>query len=112
MREIEGRMKAADYSADYYDTETASEDLEMLFDAMDSYALPYMYFGSHMGDGADYGYWLSERFEYDFDGLKVSDLAEVPKDYIGEILQVSDHGNPSLYVRSRNGHVREIWSLV
>ena len=86
---------------------------ETLFDALDSYAAPYFYFGSHPGDGCDYGFWLSdEALEYAEDLLKVSDLSEVPKDYRGEILLVNDHGNTSLYVKQGNGHLKEVWAVV
>ena len=109
IREIESRME----SADYYESEDAGYDLnENLFPALDEYALPYFYFGSHPGDGADYGYWLSESFENDFEGLKVNDLSEVPSNYYGEVLNVNDHGNMTLYVRSRNNHLRQVWGLV
>jgi hypothetical protein len=97
---------------DYFESEDASIDLsEGLFDALDSYALPYFYFGAHPGDGADYGFWLSEEWEMCFDGLKVADLDEVPKGYSGEVMHVSDHGNLTLYNYSR-GRGREVWSIV
>jgi hypothetical protein len=85
--------------------------LEQLFDALDCYAGPYFYFGAHPGDGADYGYWLSEGFEDEFDGLKVSDLSEVPAKYRGEVLVINDHGNMSLYVKTSRA-LREVWSVV
>lgn len=103
------REEITDSSA-YWD-EMAHEDLETLFDILNNHALPYFYFGAHPGDGADFGYWLSEEFESDFDGLKVSDLAEVPKAHSGEVLQVSDHGNMTLYAYTR-GRAREVWALV
>lgn len=109
VKEIESRMN----QEEYYESEEASYDLnERLFDALDAYAPAYFYFGSHPGNGSDYGFWLSEGFEDDFDGLKVDDLAEIPKDYYGEILVVNDHGNMSLYNRSRNNRLTEIWSIV
>jgi hypothetical protein len=95
----------------YFDTEDAGFDLEALFDVLDEYCLPYFYFGAHPDDGSDYGYWLSEGFEDDFDGLKVDDLSEVPTGYSGEVLHVSDHGNMTLYAYSR-GRGREIWGIV
>ena len=95
----------------YYESEQADYDLEWLFDALDEYAGPYFYFGAHPGDGSDYGYWLSEGFEDDFDGLKVSDLSEVPAKYRGEVLLVNDHGNTALYVKTARA-MREIWGIV
>ncbi len=84
---------------------------EDLFNALDQYAPPYFYFGSHPGDGADYGFWLSDESLEDFDGLKVSDLSEVPADYSGEVLHVNDHGNTSLY-SATEGKLEAIWELV
>ena len=85
--------------------------METLFDALGEYAPPYAYFGTNPGDGADYGFWLSESMEQDFDGLKVSDTSEVPKHYTGEVLHVNDHGNITLYT-CRKGKLREVWALV
>jgi hypothetical protein len=108
-KEIEKRMQ----SENYYQSEEAGFDLnEFLIDALQNYALPYFYFGSHPGNGADYGYWLSENFEDDFEGLKVSDLAEVPKDYSGEIITINDHGNVTLYNKAKTQEPREIWAIV
>ena len=107
--DIRRRMK----QFNYYSSTDADIDLnEDLFQALNDYAAPYFYFGSHPGDGSDYGFWLVENIEYDFEGLKVSDLAEVPKDYAGEILMVNDHGNTSLYVKARTQEPREVWSIV
>lgn len=100
----------------YFDSSDAVEDLASLFEALDEYALPYFYFGAHLGDGSDFGYWLSEDFAafsdaYGFDGIRVSDLSEVPVGYTGEVLHINDHGNMSLYAYSR-GKGREIWAVV
>jgi hypothetical protein len=118
LRAIESRMEADGY----YDSEDAQFDLEWLFDALDAYSAPYFYFGAHPGDGSDYGYWLSEMWDEDFvsltdlesgdENLKVSDPAEVPKNFYGEVAVVNDHGNVTLYHRSRNNRIREIWSVV
>ena len=96
---------------DYFTLEDSDFDLEALTDALNEYAPTGFYFGSHPGDGADFGYWLSECFAEDFDGLKVNDLAEVPTGHSGEVLHVNDHGNMSLYAYSR-GRGREVWSIV
>lgn len=117
IREIEARLNSDESTMpytcpeDYFVSEDAGFDLEALFDALNNYALPYFYFGAHPGDGADYGFWLSEGFKDDFDGLKVSDTSEVPKGYTGEVLHVNDHGNMTLYAYSR-GRAREIWAIV
>jgi hypothetical protein len=94
--------------------EASLDLLELLFDELQNVSPPYFYFGSHPGDGADYGFWLSEEFEElfkDDGGLKVSDLSEVPADYSGDVLHVSDHGNSTLY-SAENGKLTEVWSLV
>ena len=107
IRAIKANMK----KRGYYDSEECTYDLDYLFDALNDFPAPYFYFGAHPGDGADYGYWLSEDFEYDFDGLKVSDLSEVPKNYRGEVLHINDHGNMTLYVKNSRGF-KEIWGIV
>jgi len=95
----------------YFASEDADYDLDSLFDALNEYAPAYLYFGAHPGDGSDYGFWLSEGFAEDFDGLKVSDTSEVPRGYSGEVLHVNDHGNCTLYTYSR-GRGREVWAIV
>ena len=108
VREIEKRME----SEDYFESDAASYDLnETLFDALNEYAGPYFYFGSHPGDGSDYGFWLTEFIEDEFDGLKVSDSSEIPAKYRGEVLIVSDHGNMTLAVQTSRT-LREVWSIV
>jgi hypothetical protein len=108
-KEIEKRMK----DEGYFESDDAEYDLnEDLFDALNEYAAPYFYFGSHPGDGSDYGFWLSEFIEDDFDGIKVSDLSEVPKDYFGEILHINDHGNMSLYTKSKTQKPKPVWDIV
>jgi hypothetical protein len=121
-REIRQRLDADDVSEScangdhesYYSSDDADFDLESLFDALNQYCLPYFYFGAHEGDGSDYGYWLPTDFDDQFEadgGLKVNDLADVPRAYTGEVLLVNDHGNCSLYRYSRGRHW-EVWSVV
>lgn len=114
-RKSRGRLRsieAATVREGYYESEEVGFDLEWLFDALNEHAAPWMYFGAHPGDGADYGFWLSEEFSNDFDGLKVSDLSEIPSDYVGEVAWINDHGNITLYYRGRNHRLYEIWGVV
>lgn len=82
-----------------------------LFDALQEFAPPYGYFGAHEGDGSDYGFWIYSEGLEEFDGLKVSDLSEVPRGYSGEMLHVNDHGNATLY-NYVNGRAYEVWGIV
>jgi len=119
VKEIEARMEGEDY----FESEDAGYDLnESLFDALNEYSAPYFYFGAHPGDGADYGFWLSEGWDEDFvtkkrgftpetTSIKVSDLAEVPRWFRGEVAVVNDHGNVALYVKTCRT-LREVWSVV
>lgn len=93
------------------DSEDASDVIAELEDALNGYAPSYGYFGAHPGDGANFGFWLSESLEEDFDGLRVPDTSEVPKDYSGEVLHVNDHGNYTLYVANA-GKLTEVWAVV
>lgn len=107
--EISKRVNKKSYR---YNTEDSGYDLESLFDELNNINnLPYVYFGSHPGDGSDYGYWIDELLEYDFEELKVNDLAEIPTGYTGECLYTNDHGNMTLY-NVVNGRLYEIWSIV
>jgi hypothetical protein len=72
---------------------------EDLFDKLNENLPPYVYFGSHPGDGADYGYWI------DFDAVE-EDARE--GNLYGLRYEVNDHGNASLYYR--NG--REAWAII
>jgi hypothetical protein len=94
-----------------FDSEEASEIVTELCDALTEFAPPYAYFGAHPGDGADFGYWITEDLDGAFDGLRVADTSEVPEDYSGEVLHVNDHGNMTLYSADK-GSLTEIWGVV
>lgn len=96
---------------EYFQNEVCYFDLKSLCDMLQEHAPQYAYFGSHPGDGADYGFWLSEEFESEYDGLKVDDLSKVSNDYRGEFLEINEHGNMTLYWKSSR-KLTEIWSLV
>lgn len=86
---------------------------EDLWEALNNFSPAYCYFGANEGDGSDYGYWPCDIEEtlQDFEGLKVSDLSEVPDNYSGEVFLVNDHGNVTFY-NAENGNVTEVWSIV
>ncbi len=108
----------------YYDSDDAQIDLEWLTDeGLSPFAPPYVYFGAHPGDGADFGFWPDHDAidanavthpgdVGETDGLlAVSDLSEVPADYSGLINHVNDHGNATLYQHDK-GEFVELWSCV
>jgi hypothetical protein len=117
-----------------YDSEEASELLSELFDALSAYAPAHGYFGANEGDGADYGYWLSQGFEHDFEGVKQPDAPTFGRCYnhkveascenghpvtkrcaeechATEYLEVNDHGNMTLWAR-HGLRWRTVWSIV
>lgn len=98
---------------DYAPDETA-DILAELQDALSEAAPPYAYFGTHEGDGSDFGFWLSESALGDaiHDGelLRVSDLSEVPAGHNGEVLVVNDHGNCTLYAPTVA--YKQVWAVV
>jgi len=112
------------------DESIASEIVNELQDAINEYRLPYTYFGTLWGDGADFGWWL------DFDNLNESvresesitqDLRSTgglsdeeswiqecdcqEPDCIGKhgfIVHVNDHGNVTLLDHNR----KDVWAVV
>lgn len=101
-----------------YRIEGTFDDAELVSDLTDYLQLlapPYFYFGSHPGDGADYGFWMYESVADDVKengGIVVDDTSEVPKGFNGEVLHVSDHGNATLYYTNKRGKLRQIWGVV
>lgn len=86
---------------------------EDLFNALDSYAPPYASFGSHIGDGADFGFWPDvDLVLEDFRFGEIPDYEKVPKGYRGLALGNNDHGNMTLYQIFKNGKAKEIWAIV
>ena len=97
-----------------YESDDADYILEELFDALESYAPSYAYFGAHPGDGADYGFWVCDDFQElmrDDDVLEVPDLAEIPAAYSGPVLLINDHGNAS-FGRAAGGAAEWEWEIV
>lgn len=85
-------------------------DAEMFIDA---HCPDYVRYGSHEGDGACIGFWVSfDSLEEDRrDGL-LPDFEKIPKGFTGLAVNVTDHGNVSLLYFARGRLVRSIWSVV
>lgn len=89
--------------------------LDELFDRLDAFAPPYCYFGSHEGDGADYGFWpiLDAVQDAVRDGtlLDVSEAGGPPDetdDGFDGYVVMSDHGNVELY----DADGANLWGIV
>jgi len=83
--------------------------LEELFEALNELALAYTYFGPGEGDGASFGFWLSQDSidEAIADGEITKYNDYLPEGAKGYSLVVNDHGNMSLY----EGQA-EVWAIV
>ena len=95
--------------------DSASDVVNDLMDALGEFAAPYCYFGANEGDGSDYGFWpsidsLEDACRYE-DVLNVSDLSEIPADYVGEVMLVNDHGNVT-FGTAEKGEFVTIWDCV
>jgi hypothetical protein len=129
LRKIEAKIhkdgELLDDDADYWTSEDASYDLnEVLFEELGRFSPPFCSFGSHEGDGADYGWWWSmESFDEAVEEgtvLKVDDTEDVLSlaengelaDEVEYVAQVSDHGNIELYLLKRDGDKLELVSLL
>jgi hypothetical protein len=101
----------------YFNSEEADFDLEDVIQELNKLCenIPYAYFGTHPGDGADYGFWVDiNTMEDDVrmgELLTVDDLNKVPKKHYGLVAEVNDHGNTTLYKYS-NGHRYYVWGVV
>ena len=103
--------------SDTKQVEQAEESITELMDALNEYCPPFVYFGTHPGDGADFGFWpdmdaLHEAMYYTKHIVGVehppSDVGEHTFEDMGVIIQISDHGNIRVMDMDRN----ELWSVV
>jgi len=93
----------------------AHEMRAQLEDALQEYAPPFVYFGSHPGDGADFGFWpdhdaledaaRDQGAVHDADGY-----AYLEDDNVW--LHINDHGNIALLTNNDGQPGEEIWSVV
>lgn len=104
-------------SAAYYSSETATEDLDTLIDALNSIAPAYTYFGAHPGDGSDFGFWFDhDQFEADYQDGEIEDLDKISDAYYKElrglVCSISDHGNITVYNKIGRDKLVELVSAV
>jgi hypothetical protein len=106
FRMLDG-IRVRNYSAEDFDEDIRTLCWESLFDALNFFTPEYCYFGSHMGDGSDYGVWIcNESLEtaiHDHEISVISDLSDldsllhdnsrIPQ----TALLQNDHGNMTLY---------------
>ena len=100
----------------WWQTGEAMWMVEELFDILNEYAPPFCYFGANEGDGSDFGFWI-DRFSLEEaiengEILKVSELPNsVPEGY-EYVAVINDYGDITLYQRSWDGKLEEVWSVV
>ena len=101
-------LQASD--GDYWESDTAHEIMDELFQRLDECAPPHVQFSAHEGDGADYGWWPT-----DFDGCHTVTISDLPgQDQIfvdtecDLLVSINDHGN--ITVQELGGNV--IWTCV
>lgn len=88
-----------------FESELAADMVNELIDQLNEYAPPYCYFGSHEGDGSDFGFWPIWDALDELPTVEDGDGAKA----LGEDCKaVNDHGNLTLY--NMNGEV--IWDCV
>ena len=84
-----------------YDSENASEIVNELAGYLESYAPAYCYFGAHIGDGADFGFWPDiesiENHIADGELVKINDPGERVDGQ--SCVFINDHGNMTIYDR-------------
>lgn len=98
---------------EYFESGQAQVDLhEYLFDLLDGQAPPYCYFGTHPGDGSDFGFWVCEEVEAavkEDGGDIVTDLDKASL-VVGmpPVLLKKENGGMTLY--RRKVVLEEVWT--
>lgn len=101
------------------DEDALDEVLVDVMTIMENYVPAYCRFGSHEGDGSDYGVWVDDNaidFAKENDDLHHGENPPQPDDYNGNPprfwLQTNDHGNATLFRYSGLGKWAVVWSVV
>ena len=117
---LEAMLSPTDFSIAIESIYRHDEDSDMVCayeDALQALCPPFVYFGTHPGDGADFGFWPDmDRIEEEI-GTTIQ-IASSLSDFQAEhcwtladdnvIVQVSDHGNVTVMDMERN----VLWSVV
>ena len=84
-----------------------------LFQALEEFCPPYVYFGASEGDGASFGFWVNteelSRDVTDGEVLQVSSLDMVPAAYTG-FVWLDKKGSITLYKADVRGGREALWS--
>jgi len=110
VNDIKKRAYAGDTES-YYNSEDANDDCMELFALLDAYCPAYCYFGAREGDGCDYGCWPMIDIAIE----ELPTIQDATRHYRGYMVNISDHGNMTLYNRVSFGHGYkdiEVWGIV
>lgn len=102
-----------DAGIDAYDAETLLAYYSDLVEIIEAHSPAYTYWGSSEGDGACIGLWPDVRaVEEDirYGELASPDTMRAER-RAGLAVEISDHGNVTLYRVYKNGNAREIWGV-
>lgn len=94
----------------WWTSEAATELCNDLIESLDGAAPTGLYFGTHHGDGANFGFWPCEGDLNYSDAPVVSDTSEIKEP--GEYMMVNERGNVTLYVAEVTVTLHEVWSCV
>jgi len=94
---------------------------ETLFDALNEYAPPHVYFGAHEGDGSDFGFWpigepFNETCEIRLRERGANGAVQFVDETCNIYVEFNDHGNIAVFelvpgvIGRKIG--KEIWSAV
>lgn len=104
---------STEYQINYGDKAEEASILinEDLFEALNSFAPPFCYFGANEGDGSDFGFWpgldLNDT-DHIPDLRKVSDMSEIIEDDLAYILVNNDYETTLLKPKIT---YEKIWSI-
>lgn len=109
LGDIERRLRLPGY----YNSEASSFDLNELMAELNVFSPLCAYFGTHPGDGEDFGFWPIIEDPHD-DVIRICDSSNIKEP--GIYYQISDHGNVTCLIATIDidgNHVfYEAWSIV